>query len=97
MPTYINLINWTDQGIKSYKETIDRYDAAKEAGDKMGVKFHDIYWTVGQHDLVGIMEAPDDETAAAFLLTVCAQGGIRTTTMRAFKKSEMKDVLAKTG
>ena len=97
MPSYVSLMNWTDQGVKDFKDSLERYEAAEQAAANFAVKFHDIYWTVGQHDLVGIMEAPDDETAAAFLLTVCAQGGIRTTTMRAFKKSEMKDVLAKTG
>jgi hypothetical protein len=24
MPTYVSLLNWTDQGVKKFKETVDR-------------------------------------------------------------------------
>jgi uncharacterized protein with GYD domain len=97
MPSYVTLINWTDQGVKNYKDSIDRYEAAKTAMGTLGVSFTDIYWTVGQYDLVGIIEAPDDETATAALLAVGAQGSIRTTTMRAFSAGEMRGIIAKAG
>src|SRR2546425_7809984 len=65
MPSYVTLINWTDQGVKNFKDTVDRYEAAQEAMGQGGVSFKEIYWTVGPYDLVGIVEAPDDETATA--------------------------------
>ena len=68
MPSYVTLINWTDQGVKNFKDSVDRYEAAQEAMGQGGVSFKDIYWTVGPYDLVGIVEAPDDETATAALL-----------------------------
>ena len=95
MPTYVTLINWTDQGVKNFKDTVDRYEAAQEAMGKGGVSFRDIYWTIGPYDLVGILEAPDDETATAALLQVGGQGNIRTTTLRAFNSSEMRGVIEK--
>jgi uncharacterized protein with GYD domain len=94
MPTYVSLMHWTEQGIKNYKDSLDRYEAAKEAGSKVGVKLHHIYWTVGAYDLVGILEAPDDETVTAFQLAAGATGNLRTTTMRAFDKDEMKAIIA---
>jgi uncharacterized protein with GYD domain len=60
-----------------------------------GVSFKEIYWTVGPYDLVGIVEAPDDETATAALLSVAGQGNIRTTTLRAFSASEMRRMIEK--
>jgi GYD domain len=45
----------------------------------------DIYWTLGAHDIVGIVDAPDDQTLAAALLAVAGQGNIRTTTLRTVK------------
>ena len=39
MPTYVSLINWTDQGIWNVRESVDRYEAAKEAGQGLGVTF----------------------------------------------------------
>ena len=95
MPTYVTLINWTDQGVKNYKDTVDRYESAQEAMGKAGVSFREIYWTIGSYDLVGILDAPDDETATAALLQVGGQGNIRTTTLRAFNSSEMRGVIEK--
>jgi uncharacterized protein with GYD domain len=55
-----------------------------------GRRVQDIYWTLGAHDLVGIVDAPDDQTLAAVLLAVAGQGNIRTTTLRAFSAEEMR-------
>ncbi|HXY80756.1 MAG TPA: GYD domain-containing protein [Gaiellaceae bacterium] len=97
MPSYITLINWTDQGAKNYKDSVDRYEAAQKVMSAAGVSFKEIYWTIGPYDLVGVVEAPDDETATAALLTVAGQGNIRTTTLRAFSAGEMRGVIAKAG
>jgi uncharacterized protein with GYD domain len=93
MPSYITLINWTDQGVRNFKDTVDRYEAAQAAMSKAGVSFKEIYWTVGPYDIVGVVEAPDDETATAALLSTAGQGNIRTTTPRAFDASEMRSVI----
>jgi len=95
--TYVALINWTDQGVKGFKDSVDRYEAAQSQLQSMGVEFTDIHWTLGAHDLVGVIEAPDDQTLAAALLTVAGQGNIRTTTLRAFSAEEMRGVIGKAG
>ncbi len=97
MPTYVSLINWTDQGVRNFKESVDRYEAARDALGASGVSFKDIYWTVGPYDLVALVEAPDDETATAALLSVAAQGNVRTTTLRAFSADEMRSVIERAG
>jgi uncharacterized protein with GYD domain len=97
MPTYVVLINWTDQGIKSFKDTVDRYQAAREAGSESGVTWRDAYWTLGPYDIVAILDAPDDDTLMANILNVAAWGNIRTTTLRAFDADGMKAVIDKTG
>jgi uncharacterized protein with GYD domain len=96
MPSYVTLMNWTDQGIKSFKDTVERYEAAEAAYAQAGITTKEIYWTVGAYDLVSIVEAPDDETLAASMLTLGAQGNIRTSTLRAFTAEEMKNIIAKT-
>ena len=97
MPTYVVLLNWTDQGIRNYKETLDRAEAASKALEALGGRMKDLYWTLGPHDVVAIAEAPDDETATAFALAAGAQGSIRSTTLRAFDREEVKRILAKVG
>jgi uncharacterized protein with GYD domain len=88
MASYVVLFNWTDQGIKGYKESPGRVDAAREQMAAVGVRIKDIYWTLGDHDLVGIVEAADDESLTKALLALGAAGNIRTTTMRAFSQDE---------
>jgi uncharacterized protein with GYD domain len=95
MPTYIALIDWTEQGVRGFKDSVDRYEAASSALEGMGVRFTDVYWTLGTHDIVALVDAPDDETLAAGLLVVAGQGNIRTTTLRAFSRDEMRSVIAK--
>jgi uncharacterized protein with GYD domain len=95
MPSYITLMNWTDQGVKSFKDSVDRADAAEVALSPAGINFKDLYWTVGAYDLIATFEAPDEETLAAALLTLAAQGNLRTTTLRAFTADEMRGVIAK--
>jgi uncharacterized protein with GYD domain len=95
MPSYITLMNWTDQGVKTFKDSVDRADAAEVALSPAGIKFKDVYWTVGVYDVIATFEAPDEETLAAALLTLAAQGNLRTTTLRAFTADEMKGVIAK--
>jgi uncharacterized protein with GYD domain len=97
MPTYIALIDWTEQGVARFKDSVDRYEAARSQFEGMGLRFKDIYWTLGGHDLVAIVEAPDGETLAAALLRLSSQGNLRTTTMRAFSADEMRGVISKAG
>ena len=95
MPTYVALLDWTDQGVRDFKATVDRYEAASGQLESLGVTFKQVYWTLGAHDLVSVIEAPDDETLAAGLLAVAGQGNIRTTTLRAFDGDQMRSVIAK--
>lgn len=97
MPTYVALLDWTDQGVQSFKESVDRYEAASARFEELGVSFKDIYWTLGTHDIVAVLEAPDGETLAAAMLTVASQGNIRTTTLRALSVDEMRGVIEKAG
>ena len=95
MPTYVSLINWTEKGVANFKSTVDRAEAGNALAGSFGGALKEIYWTLGAYDIVVISEAPDDESATAFALTLAAQGNVRTTTMRAFDAGEMKAIIAK--
>jgi uncharacterized protein with GYD domain len=96
MPTYVVLLNFTDEGIRTVKETIQRADGAVERAQQQGGSLQ-VYWTVGSYDLVGILEAPDDETATAFLLDVGTRGAVRTTTLRAYDRDQMSGIIQRLG
>ena len=95
MPTYVTLLNWTDQGIQNYKDTAKRAEAFAAAAQKLGAKLLSLHWTVGSYDLVAVVEAPDDETVTAVLLQLGGVGNVRTTTLRAFGREEMVRIVAK--
>jgi uncharacterized protein with GYD domain len=97
MATFIVFIDWTEQGVKGFRESVDRYEAAQEAFEQMDVSLTQVYWTLGEHDLVAVAEAADEESMAAATLVLGAQGNLRTTTTRAFTPDEMRAVIAKTG
>ena len=97
MPTYVALFNWTDQGIRNVRDTVERYDRATELAEKHGVRLEQIYWTVGPYDIAAIAEAPDDESVSAFLLELSSAGNLRTTTLRAYNREEMSGILERLG
>jgi uncharacterized protein with GYD domain len=96
MPTYIALLNFTEHGIKTVKDTVQRADSAAELAQKHRGSLQ-VYWTVGPYDLVAILEVPDDESATAFLLEVGSRGAVRTTTLRAYDREEMSSILGRLG
>jgi uncharacterized protein with GYD domain len=63
MATFITLVNFTEQGIKSVKESPKRAEAFKAMAAKAGASVKSMYWTLGHYDLVATIEAPDTATA----------------------------------
>jgi uncharacterized protein with GYD domain len=97
MPTYVVLMNWTDQGIRSVKETVQRRDQADALAEKHGARIEQVYWTVGSYDLVCILEASDDESATAMLLELGSAGNLRTQTLRAYDHDQMQGIIQRLG
>lgn len=95
MATYVSLLQFTDQGARNVKDTIQRSEAATAAAEKMGMKITDAFWTMGEYDVVVLLEAPNDEIASAFSLKLGALGNVKSQTMRAFRREEMEGILAK--
>jgi Uncharacterized conserved protein len=94
MAMFVILGNWTEQGAKNFAEAPARAKANVAAVAGMGGRVVGTYWTLGSHDFVSIIEAPDDETVTAGLLVFGAAGNARTVTMRAFDLSEMEKIVA---
>jgi len=94
MATYISLLRFTEEGIKSIKASPARLDAAKQAFQAMGAELKEFYLVMGQYDMVVISEAPDDQTVAKLALAIGSAGAIRTETFRAFTEEEYRKVVA---
>ena len=95
MPNYVILLNWTDQGIKNVKDSVRRAEAFETAIEKAGGKSIGLYYTLGKHDNVAIVEAPNDEAKASVLYSAGSLGNVRTETLRAFSISEAAKIIEK--
>jgi uncharacterized protein with GYD domain len=95
MATYVVLAQFTDQGIRSIKNSPQRAGQAAEMAKGFGCEMKEIYWTLGNYDIVTIIDAPDDESLAAFGVALGSLGNVRTQTLRAFTKSEFSPIIAR--
>ena len=94
MPTYLSLMRWTKEGLDKIKESPTRLEAGKKAVESAGGKLKTFYMLMGQYDMAIIVEAPDDATLARVNLSLAAQGGVRTETLRAFTEDEYRKIIS---
>ncbi len=94
MPTFICMLNWTEQGIKAIKDAPKRAKAARDLAKKVGVDIKTIYLTSGDSDLVAIIDTPDGDNVAKFALALGSEGNVRTRTARAWPEAEFQKLIA---
>ncbi len=94
MATFITLGNYTAQGIANIKDSPDRIDAAREQLAALNVEIKEFYLTMGEYDIVTVVEAPDNKTAVKALIALGVQGNITTTTLAALTEHEFRTLIA---
>lgn len=97
MAAYVNLMKFTEQGLRNYKETVQRAEQYWKTIEKAGGRVIHELWTLGEYDIVVLFEAPDDETAGWLALQLGALGNVRSTTMRGFTLDEVKALVGRSG
>jgi uncharacterized protein with GYD domain len=97
MPIYVGLVNWTDQGTKDFRGSVERANGFRHLVEQAGGQVREMVWTMGEYDFITVFEAVDDETAAALVLRVAAAGNVHTKTLRAFDADQMTDIITRTG
>lgn len=55
----------------------NRVEAVQPLLDRLGARFEVVYYAFGEYDIVGILEAPDNVSAAAFSLAITASGVVK--------------------
>jgi uncharacterized protein with GYD domain len=59
------------------KNPQNRVDVVRPALERLGGRFETTYMAFGEYDVIFIMEAPDNVSAAAFSMAVSAGGGVK--------------------
>ena len=88
MPTFFISMSWTDQGIRAIKEARQRANYGRELGKKFKVEYKALYMTSGDSDLLAIVDAPNGDDVAKFVLALGSRGNVRTRTRRAWSEAE---------
>jgi uncharacterized protein with GYD domain len=94
VPTYVVLYKFTDQGLKSIKDTVRRAKETQAENEKRGFKVIGTYWTQGEYDIVSIVEAPSEDAMLAGLFNIAQAGNVHSQTLRAHTEAEMEKALA---
>lgn len=93
MPVYVTLIRWTDQGRTKAKDLPARYADGMQRVKAAGGNEIGTYVTMGQYDMVSVVEAPNDEAMAKIALDIAGRGNAQTETMRAFTMDEVGKIV----
>ncbi len=93
MPKYISLVKYTPKGVENVKDSPSRLDAVKKLCESMDARVENFYLTMGQYDMVLIMDAPDSVTAAKLILKIASQGSVSTETLPAFTEEEYREII----
>jgi uncharacterized protein with GYD domain len=88
LASYVILWNWTEQGMRSAKDSPQRYESFKKDLENAGGKLVAGYYTIGEYDGVVILEAPNDEVVMKVTLTAVSLGNVRTRTVKALPHAE---------
>jgi uncharacterized protein with GYD domain len=97
MAKYVILANWTEQGVKDARNTVDRGTAFTTLVGQMGGSVDALLWTMGRHDIVAVLDAPSNEVASAIALKVTGLGNVRGETLRAFTADEVAGIVGSLG
>jgi uncharacterized protein with GYD domain len=95
MPTYVLLVDWTEQGAQAVEQTVERLEEGRKLGETFDCKLEHVWWTQGSHDMVSVITAPDEQAMVAYTLAVARLGNLRTTTMRAWSADEMREIIGR--
>lgn len=93
MPSYVAQLNFTEQGAKNAGDTLERAEDFRILVERLGGKIREHLYTLGECDIVIVMEFPDDEAEAAAMLRLATLGNVRTKSMRAFTDEEAAAII----
>jgi uncharacterized protein with GYD domain len=97
MPKFLVEANYTAEGFKGlFKDKPSgRKAAITQAAKKLGGNLDAIYFCLGDHDVILIVDLPDHLSAAAFASAACASGTSRSKTTVLMTVEEADQALSK--
>jgi len=91
VPTFIRLAKLTEQGIRNIQNLKAMLDDTRQVMEQNGVKLVQGWATLGEYDVVAVIEAPDAKTAAKVSALIASRGYFRAATLSAIPMNELSD------
>ncbi len=95
MPGYVVAYKFTQQGLAKTTDLPQTIKRAKAESEKVGIKVVGVWLTLGEWDMVAVVDAPDDLTLTTRQLLTGIAGNATTMTMRAFSEDEFAQIVSK--
>jgi uncharacterized protein with GYD domain len=97
MAKYLIVASYTAEGVKGLLKDggSKRKRAAEAAVQSVGGKMESFYFAFGEHDVYGVLDAPDSATVAAASMAINASGAVRTRTVVLLTPEEMDQATKK--
>jgi uncharacterized protein with GYD domain len=99
MPMYLIQASYTAEALAALaKRPQDRTPAVAALLERLGGKLHHLFYALGDYDIVGLAEMPDETVATAVAFAISAPGHIRTyKTTRLLSVEEAMEGMRKAG
>lgn len=94
MTTFMMIMNFTDQGVRTIKDAPKRMEGARQLAKKVGVEIKQVYLTAGENDLVAFLESSDPDAMPRFALALGSLGNVHTKTVRAWPEADFLRIVS---
>jgi uncharacterized protein with GYD domain len=97
MPKFLVEASYTAEGLKGLQrdKATGRRAAVAKAVEAVGGKLEAFYYTLGERDVIALLDLPDAVTAASLGLTISATGLVRTKTTALLTPEEIDRAIQK--
>jgi uncharacterized protein with GYD domain len=88
------LVDWTDQGRRTIKDSPDRAETSKAEASKLGIQVKDLFYTPGgPHDAAIVIEAEGPEPINKLMASIQSLGNVKMKFIRVFSIEEMRKMV----
>ena len=95
MSTYVTLLKFTSEGLKSIGDFGKSWEEGRKRAEQMGIKSVGAYSILGPYDMMFIYEAPDEKAAQSLTLSFAPRGDAHTETWTAIPMEDFAQLAAR--
>ena len=97
MATYFILETSTREGMATVRDAPHRSSGVVAAGSRLGVEVKEWFYVLAPFDFIMKVEAPDDATVAAFVMSINAGGNVTAKFYRAYTPEDWSGIVGRLG